>query len=171
MADPFSVAGSAVGVISLGLTVCQGLLMYYGPYKSFHEEINNVTTRVEALKCILNVLRNLIAKTNELNVPLVAESTQIANDTILSCQCALQILHKTLEKCNSTKPAGTMATGELKAHVNRLLYPFRRETLMSLVENVSWLQDNLNTSLHMLQMWVYQYKVSSLQWTDRDAVL
>ena len=28
MADPFSTAAGAVGVISLGLTVCQGLLAY-----------------------------------------------------------------------------------------------------------------------------------------------
>ncbi|KAL4793923.1 hypothetical protein BDV19DRAFT_206779 [Aspergillus venezuelensis] len=41
---------------------------------------------------------------------------------------------------------------EVKAHANRLLYPFRRETLMSVFENVSWLQDNLNTSLQMLQI-------------------
>jgi hypothetical protein len=39
MADPFSGAGGAVGVVSLGLTVCQGLLAYYGPFKHFILEV------------------------------------------------------------------------------------------------------------------------------------
>jgi hypothetical protein len=43
MGDPFSVAGSAVGVISLGLTVCQGLLTYYGQFKAYDEEIRDVS--------------------------------------------------------------------------------------------------------------------------------
>lgn len=152
MSDPFSVAGSAVGVISLGLTACQGFLAYYGPYKSFHEEIKDVTTQMEALICILKALQNLIAKASILNVPSMAESTQIANSTIVSCQSALQRLHKTLDRCYASRRSGILATAELKAHVNRSLYPFRRETLISLIENVSWLRDNLNISLQMLQM-------------------
>lgn len=42
MGDTFSVAGGAVGVISLGLTVCQGLLAYYGPFKAVDEQIHEI---------------------------------------------------------------------------------------------------------------------------------
>ncbi|PLN78681.1 hypothetical protein BDW42DRAFT_201995 [Aspergillus taichungensis] len=152
MTDPFSAAGGAVGVISLGLTVCQGFLAYYGPYKSFHEEINIVTTRMEALKCILKVVQNLISEINMLNVPSIAQSIQVANDTILFCQDVLLKLHGILNKCYASVPSGRLAASELKAQVKRVLYPFQRQTLMSLVENVSWLQDNLNTSLQMMQI-------------------
>lgn len=152
MTDPFAVAGGAVGVISLGLTVCQGFLAYYGPYKSFHEEIKIVTTRMEALKCILKVIQSLISEITMLNVPSIAQSTQVVNDTILFCQDVLLKLHGTLNRCYASVPSRRLATFELEAQVNRVLYPFRRQTLMSLVENVSWLQDNLNTSLQMMQM-------------------
>ncbi|KAL4782869.1 hypothetical protein BJX76DRAFT_368788 [Aspergillus varians] len=152
MAEPFSVAGSAVGVISLGLTVSQGFLAYYGPYKSFHEEIETVTTRMEALKRILRVIQTLTTEANLLNCPSVAQSTQIATDTILSCESALQKLQGVLNRLCASTPLRRLPMAEVKAHVNRLLYPFRRETLMSVIENVSWLQDNLNTSLQMLQI-------------------
>ncbi|KAL4808112.1 hypothetical protein BDV18DRAFT_96177 [Aspergillus unguis] len=152
MADPFSAAGSAVGVISLGLTVSQGFLAYYRPYKSFHEEIETVTTRMEALNRILGVIQTLTTEVNLLNCPSVAQSTQIATDTILSCKSVLQKLQAVLNRLCASTPQGRLPIAELKAHVNRLLYPFRRETLMSVIENVSWLQDNLNTSLQMLQI-------------------
>jgi hypothetical protein len=35
MSDPISVIRSAVDIISLGLTVCQGLLTYHGPFKVY----------------------------------------------------------------------------------------------------------------------------------------
>ncbi|KAL5050683.1 hypothetical protein BDW71DRAFT_215902 [Aspergillus fruticulosus] len=152
MAEPFSVAGSAVGVISLGLTVSQGFLAYYGPYKSFHEEIETVTTRMKALKRILRIIQTLTTEANRLNCPSVTQSTQIATDTILSCESALQKLQGVLDRCCASMPPRRLPMAEVKAHVNRLLYPFRRETLMSVIENVSWLQDNLNTSLQMLQI-------------------
>lgn len=152
MVEPFSVAGSAVGVISLGLTVSQGFLAYYGPYKLFHEEIETVTTRMEALKRILRIIQTLTTEANRLNCPSVAQSTQIADDTILSSESALQKLQGVLDKYCASTPPRRFPVAEVNAHVNRLLYPFRRETLMSVIENVSWLQDNLNTSLQMLHM-------------------
>ncbi|KAL4738832.1 hypothetical protein BDV11DRAFT_215708 [Aspergillus similis] len=152
MAEPFSVAGSVVGVISLGLTVSQGFLAYYGPYQSFHEEIEMVTTRMEALKGMLEIIQTLITESNKLKCPSVAQSTQIASNIILSCEIALQKLQGMLDSCCASTPPKRLAMAEVKAHVNRLLYPFRRQTLMSLIESVSWLQDNLNTSLQMLQI-------------------
>ncbi|KAL4973670.1 hypothetical protein BDW66DRAFT_168434 [Aspergillus desertorum] len=154
MAEPFSVAGSAFGVISLGLTVSQGFLANYGPYKSFHEEIETVTTRMEALKRISRVIQTLMTEANRLNRPSVAQSTQIATNTILSCESALQRLQGMLDRCCASTPPRRLPMAEVKAHVNQLLYPFRRETLMSVIENVSWLQDNLNTSLQMLQFFL-----------------
>ncbi|KAL2871597.1 uncharacterized protein BJX67DRAFT_389133 [Aspergillus lucknowensis] len=152
MAEPLSVAGSAVGVISLGLTVSRGFLAYYGPYKSFHEEIKTVTTRMEALKRIFGVIQTLTMEANLLNCTSVAQSTQIATDTILSCKSTLQKLQGVLNRLCASTPLRRLPMAEVKSHVNRLLYPFRRETLMSVIENVSWLQDNLNTSLQMLQI-------------------
>ena len=44
MGDPFSVAGSAVGVISLGLAICQSLISYYGSWKAYDDEIKSLNS-------------------------------------------------------------------------------------------------------------------------------
>lgn len=61
MADPFSVAGSAVGVISLGLAVGQGLLAYYGPLKAYDEQIHDVSDRIKSFSSTLKALKAVLA--------------------------------------------------------------------------------------------------------------
>lgn len=150
MADPFSVAGSAAGVISLGLAVCQGLLAYYGPFKLFHEQIDEVACRIAALDSMLKVLKTMLINARLLSASPTAPSTALAFDSILCCQEGLNRLKKTLEKCNNTRLADNLIASKIQA--NRMLYPFKRETLMALMETMSWLQANLNTSLQMLNL-------------------
>lgn len=149
MSDPLSVAGGAAGVVSLGLTVCQGLLAYYRPFKSFQEEIDNVTCRIEALEGILKALQNVLFA----NASVLASSDEPVNsavDSILRCQKGLRTLEKTLKNCSATKvPQNSFGS---KLQTSRILYPFRRETLMSLMETITWLQENVNTTLNVLGM-------------------
>lgn len=156
MSDPFSVAGSAVGVISLGLSACQGLLAYYGPFKSFHEEISDVTSQIESLDGILKVLQNILFKIDIQHASPTADSTKIALDAIMRCQQKLQKLETTLDKCAKT-PAKMLLVSKLR--LNRILYPFRQETLMSLIKTMGWLQGNLNTALQMLNMYVEEHDI------------
>lgn len=60
MGHPFSVAGSAVGVVSLGLQVCQGPASYIDKYKSADKEVNNIKCKVEGLNLILQELSDLL---------------------------------------------------------------------------------------------------------------
>lgn len=149
MADPFSVAGSAVGVISLGLTVCQGLLAYYGPLKAFHEQIDEVAYRMAASDSILKALQHVLTNAHVLFDSETAPSAAVAIDSILSCQEGLNKLGRMLEKCDKTKLASSSVGPK---RIDRLLYPFRRDTLMALVESMSYLQANLSTSLQLLNM-------------------
>jgi hypothetical protein len=150
MADPFSITGSAVGVVSLGLTICQGLLAYYGPYKSFYEDINEATSRVQSLNSLLATLNDIIANSPSFRASPTTQPIQAAIQNIQSCSHRLQKLDKMQIKCRTSHPLGTPS--RLDGHVNRLLYPFRQETLVKLMATVTWLQDNLNTSLLLLQM-------------------
>jgi len=148
MGDPFSVAGSAVGVISLGLTVCQGLLAYYGPFKAYDEQIHDVSNRITSFDSTLKALQDVLANAQVLSSPLTAQSATVALDSIFNCQEGLEKLSKMLDKCKSTS---TSFLGS-KIQINRILYPFKRDTLMALLETVSWLQAHLNTSLQILNM-------------------
>lgn len=148
MGDPFSVAGSAVGVISLGLSVCQGLLAYYGPFKAYDEQIHDVSNRITTFDSTLKVLQDVLANTQVFFTPMTAQSATVALDSIFNCQEGLERLSKTLDKCKNT------STSFLGSQIptNRILYPFKRDTLMALLETVSWLQAHLNTSLQILNM-------------------
>ncbi|KAJ0413081.1 hypothetical protein BJY00DRAFT_320136 [Aspergillus carlsbadensis] len=150
MADPFSITGSAVGVVSLGLTICQGLLAYYGPYKSFHEEINEVASRVQSLNSLLTTLNDVIANSSSFNASPTPQPIQAAIQNIQSCSHGLQKLEKMSIKCRTSCPPGNRSRSVNQ--FNRLLYPFRQETLLKLMGTVTWLQDNLNTSLLLLQI-------------------
>jgi hypothetical protein len=148
MGDPFSVAGSAVGVVSLGLSVCQGLLAYYGPFKSFHGEINDSISEVENLDNILRVLKNTLM-TDLLHASPTAESTKTVTDTISGCQKKLRELEIMLEKCRGA-PLSSLSVRRISKA--RLFYPFRRDTLKALMETVGGLKSTLNNALNSLQM-------------------
>lgn len=150
MVDALSVTGGAVGVISLGLSICQGLLAYYGPFKTFHEQISDIESRITALEGIFKVLERVLNEGITQFGPLTAQSTAVALGCIWSCQDRLNRLQIILQKCTQTN-GSNVCTGFTR-QVNRLLYPFRRETLMALIELLDWLQATLNTSLQMLTM-------------------
>jgi 5-bromo-4-chloroindolyl phosphate hydrolysis protein len=149
MGDPFSVAGRAVGVISFGLSVCQGLITYYGQYKSFHKDIHEATPHLDNMDCILKALMNTAKQSELQNASLTAEPARIALDTIDRCNQKLKELEDILKKCKDT-PVTTNDTS--KSSKSRALYPFRRDTLLALRELVSWLQDNLGNSLSLLNL-------------------
>lgn len=148
MTDPLSVPGAAVGVISLGLAACQGLLAYYAPYKAFHEEIDSTLCRAKYLTKTLSVLKNILDDAENWDVTDGVESAQIAIEMIRNCEHRLRSLEKMLQKCRSVSPAQSIVKSKLC--IDRILYPFRRDTLVALVEMLNGLQMNLNTSLQVL---------------------
>ncbi|KAL8788612.1 MAG: hypothetical protein Q9195_007207 [Heterodermia aff. obscurata] len=60
MGDPFSVAASAVSVVSLGIQVCQGLLSYYDDFKSFDDTINSLCQKIENLRATFEICEELL---------------------------------------------------------------------------------------------------------------
>lgn len=148
MGDPFSIPGAAVGVISLGLTVCQGLVAYYGPYKSFHEEIDNTLCRANGLTKTLSVLKKILCDADNWDITDGVESAQIAIEMIKHCEHRLKSLDQMLQKCRRAAPTQDLVRSKL--YIGRILYPFRRDTLVALVEMLNGLQMNLNTSLQVL---------------------
>ncbi|KAL3455574.1 hypothetical protein BJX64DRAFT_294919 [Aspergillus heterothallicus] len=160
MSDPFSVTGSAVGVASLGLTICQGFLAYYGPYKSFHDDINEIVSRIQSLSALLVMLQRVITESSASNAwpstslatSPVTQQVHLATQNIDSCKKGLKQLEKMLEKCHRICPPGREKASRLRNKFDRLLYPFRRETLVKLMDTVAWLQANVDTALQILQM-------------------
>ena len=53
MTDPLSVAGSVVGVISLGIQVTTSLVNFYNSYKGQESDIIHITEKLDGLVVIL----------------------------------------------------------------------------------------------------------------------
>ncbi|PSN62549.1 hypothetical protein BS50DRAFT_638175 [Corynespora cassiicola Philippines] len=144
MTDPFSVAGTAVGITSLGIQVCQSLVRYYSQYRSFHDDIDAVVQRVEGLQSILNtvaLVKNKIESSDEPSADLQA--------ALMACLSAVDSLKKMAEKCNETRTLGS--TQDVARLVKkRLLWPFKKETLADTQKALDGLQANLLVALQAL---------------------
>ncbi|KAF5540053.1 hypothetical protein FNAPI_10593 [Fusarium napiforme] len=62
MSDPLSVAGSAVGIISLGIQVCQGLISYLQAFKGQNQDIQESLNEVQTVISILYSLKDILPK-------------------------------------------------------------------------------------------------------------
>lgn len=60
MSDPLSVAGTAVGIASLGIQVCQGLIKYLQAVNDRNEEIRDAVRDVKQVLSLLDNLNNTL---------------------------------------------------------------------------------------------------------------
>ncbi|KAF3395698.1 hypothetical protein F1880_006691 [Penicillium rolfsii] len=153
MGDPFSVAGSAVGVISLGLQVCQGLASYIDKYRCADEEVKSCKCKIEGLSLILQELYDLLTGADGSDPPL-SGNFKVALRMIADCKSSIEDLERNLLKIqpDSSQPSQGVLP-KIKSASKRALYPFRRDTLVELLTVLEGLQENLDTALALLQMY------------------
>jgi hypothetical protein len=139
------VAGTAVGVASLGIQVCQGLLDYYQACESYDRTIQ------EAQKWIIHLQRTLVILGDVLQGANAKQDIfQNAQTGILNCEDGIRKLEKKLRKIRKGDP-GT-AKEKTRAMGHRLVYPFQQSTIAKLKECVKDLFDHLLLSIQMLQV-------------------
>ena len=146
MGDPFSVAGSAVGVISLAITTCQGVISYYNSWDTQDQSISDAKGKTERLHNSLSALEEIL--------PKISSSSAIAAEVeqcVLSCREGTARLQKFLGKCRENA-APLNFRDRLRDCRQRAIYPFRQSSLDSLKEIVRDLENNLGTALQVLQL-------------------
>lgn len=149
MAEPFSISSGALGIISVGLTVCDGITQYYNSYKRAPEAINAIDTHVTNLTRVLNLLHSVIdSKQHE----LPRSTWNQVEEYIFSCESGVENLERKLAKCKATEAEDTNGLISIKNAGKRLIYPFRESTLAKIREMVSELMDPLSLALDALQI-------------------
>ncbi|MCJ1262511.1 hypothetical protein MMC22_002381 [Lobaria immixta] len=143
MGDPISAAASAVGIISLGLQVCQGLISYCESWKSRDADVAHAYDKINGLRNILERLELVVPRLDFSNGKIV----QDVNSSIVSCTNGIEKLREMLGKCDSYA-----SQGFILKHAQKALYPFKKEILQSLKATVTDLQDNLSSSLHVIEI-------------------
>lgn len=146
MADPFSIAGSGVSVISLGLTVLSGLLQYYGDWKGSEKDIAATYTSIEGLTKTFMLIKDTID-----GQAFRRDIVERVTESLDSCSAGVQSLEKKLAKIRKATPD---KPGEkFRAHARKAAYPFKKSTLVKLAEVVSDLRDNLSLAVDTLQLY------------------
>lgn len=146
MADPFSVAGSAVGVLSLAITTCQGVLSYYNSWDTQDQNISDAKGKIERLRSSLSALEEVLPK-------LSSSSVSAANveQSVLCCKEGTVRLENFLEICRKN-PAPLSLIDKIHIFRKKAIFPFRQSSLDSLREIVRDLEDSLGTALQVLQI-------------------
>jgi len=147
MSDPFSAASGAVGVISLGLTVCQGLASYYEAWNSQDQEIRSVVRDLHAVTKSLALVEQKAKHDRFVDV----DALNHLQDVIASTQETIQELNKILTKCKETTPAASVKQ-KIQIVSQRLLYPFRQATIQRLQTAVKSTQQNVALALQTFQL-------------------
>ena len=123
-----------IGIVSLGIQVCQGLLKYYGSWKDSRKDVAALCSSVESLSSILDQLEQTLTGNHE------TKST--ISDCIEACRSSIEQLDKKLSKVRSVADPGNF-TAKIYGQGLRLLYPFRESTLVKLKEIVADIRSNL----------------------------
>lgn len=143
MSDPFSVAGSAVGVISLGLQVCGKIVSYTQAVRGQNDDIQHLATKAEGVCSSLENLEELIKETRNDSPDLATNLESRA----LSLQAHVKKLHAKVEQY---KPVVTENLhGKARYTLKKAIYPLKKEALFEIGDCLDGLQETLQTELAM----------------------
>jgi hypothetical protein len=144
MSDPFSITGSAVGVISLGISVCGGLLDYYRSWKGIDDDMTRIYKYVDDLNGILEVLQAIIKRDE-----FCGESRRLAEERVVSCAAGIRELEGVWERFRDV-PNSPKAKYRISGYLKKACYPFQEHTLSKIQSNTSELRENLNLVVGLL---------------------
>jgi hypothetical protein len=140
MAD---ITGTAVGVISLAITVFGGLINFYSAWKDQDSNIRTTYLQLENLTATLQQLQLALAKQDTDS----AAAAQV-NRCLEACRAGIDRLSRKLDKIRQNGPP---RHGQLSSLVRSATYPFKESTLMKLRETVSELREQLNLAVNVLE--------------------
>jgi hypothetical protein len=115
MADP----GSAVGILSLGVQVAQGLVKHYSSFKAYDVDIARAIEHVERLYSTLAALEAPLSRF-ELSNDSVPERVRIS---LNSCRQELSNLEDVVKKCAEVSVPHSIST-RIQRVKTKTLYPF-----------------------------------------------
>lgn len=147
--DPLSISASASGLLSVGITVCHGLLEYYSSWRDAEDDVSRMYNSIDALNKTL-ILIDLSIQHKSFNRDVVVR----VEESITSTQRGLESLKKKLDKIKVV-PQQEGWREKTKAQFRRTVFPFKESTLVKLKELGNELRDDLSIALDALQMYVF----------------
>ncbi|KIY02071.1 uncharacterized protein Z520_02209 [Fonsecaea multimorphosa CBS 102226] len=168
MSEPLSTASSVFGVVSLGLTVCQGLVSYLSDFKGQAQYVDSLTQKVENLQNCLTLLEQGLPLW-KVRFPYTAPQIQ---QHIIACDPSLKVL-KTKLSGFKQKQGPSLRRDKLHDFAQKAAFPFRKPAIAELSGIIDGLQQNLNTVLLIVGLERSSTHVTSQNVTNTkiDAIL
>jgi hypothetical protein len=139
-------AGSAIGIASLGIQVCQGLLSYYRDWRSYHDDIVSAYDKVSSLERTFTLLKESLSQPS-----LDAKRKARVHESLVSCGISLHALEKRCAKLQASAQPSSLRE-KAAAVAKRALYPFKASTLAKVSETVNDLLDQLSLAVQALHL-------------------
>jgi hypothetical protein len=142
MSDPLSVAGTAVGIISLGLQICGEIVSFCQAWRGFDEDIQNLNQKADSLRVPMKVLRQLI---EDFSIP----DPTIASDLEKKAQSIGKAMRRLKIAIDRYSSVSSGKDDSLRFQLKKAAYPFRKEGLRDMASDLDSVQAVLNTAIQM----------------------
>lgn len=137
--------GTAVGIASLGIQICQGLLKYYDAWKGHDSDVSSTYDAIADLSKTLALLKGTLQQGVD------NERIERIGTCVKNCEDALWELEdkrRSLQRYG--QPEGLRQ--KMLSELQRSWYPFKKGTLEALKSRVWGVQDRLRFALQALQL-------------------
>lgn len=134
-----------VGVVSLGIEVCKGMVKYYKSWKSCPQDVLNVCESLQRITGMFEAIHHKIELAE-----LHGRDADRVGDRISRCMGAVASLQMKLQKFKADEPQGK--PNQRSKFTHRFQYPFEKATLLDLKEHVLNIRDELSEAMLILQM-------------------
>ncbi|KOC18145.1 hypothetical protein AFLA70_156g002152 [Aspergillus flavus AF70] len=148
MGDPFSITTGAFGVISLGITVCGGIIKYCSAVEGADEEVSRIAQKAERMQKTMRLLRKLLQDSVSL---IERDYVDHCEQMVGIIEAGIDNLQATVVRCWGDPHAASPTRLTMRHTAKKALYPFRQKTLVSVSNALDSLQLELSSALHMAQ--------------------
>lgn len=145
MSDPLSVAGSAVGIISLGLTLSTAIVRYAQNAQGQSNDIRYLSTKASNVRSLLKSLDELIHET-EIDLPDVADDLE---SKALGLQVYLDRLSGPIKKYEQAQAVATGVRSRARRKWETAIYHFKKEELFEVRDCLQSMEMDLSTALNV----------------------
>lgn len=156
MSDPLSIVGSAVGIISLGIHVCQGLISYLQSFKGQVQEIQDSIKETQTIVSLLNSVKDVLVKLDQHSARAIAMV-----DCLKDSEKRLRELQGFLLKLQKPQDTSQDTPQRIKNARHVLAYPFLQGKLSALRQSLQDLLQNLNLAVNIASLYVLSNTLNS----------
>ena len=168
MAEALGVASSVAGIVSLGIQLTHGFLIYYGSWKDQDNVVEDMCTALDNLSGSLTVLEKALQSPARFDIS-IKDSVE---KNINAMYVTMQKLEDELRKVRDAESPKVGVRSAMRRHVRRAFYPFREETLSRIRRVVAEAHLNLDLALQVLQMSVCPgYYKGEADWSPQPQCL